>query len=138
MKDRKIIGASELFEGEPGETLPEVVVVCKVLGGIEGVIIDQDGNPIPHVDVECTGELPEGGAATCSATTDFRGAFSMAEALPEGVYSSVQVECHDEFAEYTAVIEDVQIVADAVIDLGLITALPTSSTDPESGLLDVD
>ncbi len=116
------VAASEPFTGEPGETVPEVVVVCIPRGGIEGIVLDADGNPAANTEIGYAALLEDGTTSPMrTATTNANGAFCMLGALPEGVHPSVFVGCQKaEDKIELAVVANAEIVRDSVTDLGVI------------------
>jgi hypothetical protein len=126
----RTMGVSDPFVGQPGETVPEVLVVCHGLGGIEGIMVDSSGQPIPHVSVPLKIMQEDGSLLWgCRASTDAQGAFCVLDSLPEGVCAQVffVVDKEDHFD--LAVIEDIEIVADAVTNVGTIVLEPVSRED---------
>ena len=125
-KNDRVIGKSEPFSGQPGETVPEVQVVCLNSGGIEGQIVYPDGQPAVNETIMCvalTGDSPEMSGDTDIAEAD--GAFCILQALPEGTYPKIILLCQpqgDEQPEEVlmATLENVEIIADGVTNVGTI------------------
>lgn len=126
--DLKTIGASEPFTGQPGETVPEVTVVCRMLGGIEGTVIYADGRPAANMELTCQAQLASESEAAMEAqvTTNANGAVSILDSMPEGVYRSIRLSFLERASgqAYSAAAQDIQIDAGMVSDLGTLVAQP--------------
>jgi len=114
------LGQTQPITGQPGETVPEVAIVCTRRGGIEGVLTDAEGIPVPDREVSCIGITDDGEIERITVSSDQNGAFTELWALPEGYYSQLllghKVDDHVE----TTVIENVEIQYDGVAQLGVI------------------
>jgi hypothetical protein len=121
------LGVSEPFMGQPGETVPEVMVVCRMLGGIEGALAYGDGRAVANTEVTCEGQRADdtGGPLEGKITTDANGTVRIPEVVPEGIYR-VHVTFLDSQSGqlYRATAENVEIVAGAIANLGTLVAEP--------------
>jgi RNA polymerase sigma factor (sigma-70 family) len=125
-----ILGRSDPFSGAPGETITEVVVICPRRGGVEGVLLCPDGDPLASTEVVCATFLVDGTVASQRAASNADGAFCVLNALPEGVYLKVFLVCQQGDDEVQlAVVENVRITADTIIDLGTIVLQPVSAEE---------
>jgi hypothetical protein len=122
------VGVSGAFTGKPGETVPEVTVVCRLAGGVEGLLSYPDGRPAANTALLCGAE---GGdretvAAEVTVPTDASGYFRLSAGLPEGVYSAIVVGFLDRqtATPYSATAANVEIVGGAVTDLGRLVLAP--------------
>ncbi len=133
---RVTIGVSEPFTGQPGETLPDVVVICHAVGGIQGVVVDGDGIPFAGRKIACYA-LSSDGALTegIKAMLDPQGAFYLPEALPHGNYRRVFI-LHPCAADevYVGVVENVDIGTEGITDLGVIATTPVPKQEAASML----
>ncbi|MBW7864276.1 MAG: sigma-70 family RNA polymerase sigma factor [Candidatus Hydrogenedentes bacterium] len=124
----KTVGVSDPFSGEPGQTVPEVTVVCRLSGGIGGMLSHSDGRPVANTALLCGARGADGAtlAADGVAMTDVSGYFQLPASLPEGDYAEVVVGFLDrEMATpYSATAAGVEIAAGAVTDLGALVVAP--------------
>jgi RNA polymerase sigma factor (sigma-70 family) len=129
-----VVGKSAWFKGKPGETLPEVEIVCEARGGIEGVLVDDKGIPVAITEIGCTAVFDNGTIAEPTGThTDSNGSFVILNALPVGVYSVMGVGFARDDMIYRALAEDVEIEIDGVTDLGTLTAEPVMTVEEAAG-----
>jgi RNA polymerase sigma factor (sigma-70 family) len=124
----QFIGVSEPFTGAPGQTIQEVGVVCRLFGGIAGVLSFPDRRPVANVDLLCGAQSADGSeiGADGAATTDESGRFQLPACLPEGSYAGVVVGFMDREAAtpYSVTAPQVEIAAEAVTDLGALVVAP--------------
>ena len=133
------IGVSDPFSGQPGETVPEVTVVCRLLGGAEGVLTYPDGRMVANTPVSCEGQRVDdtGPPLEGDVTTDANGAVAVPEVVPEGVYHvSVTFLDSQSGQAYKATADNVEIVAGAITNMGTLVAEPAK--DPMSILQTAD
>lgn len=120
------VGVSGAFTGKPGETAPELAVVCRLAGGVDGLLTYPDGRPAANTALRC--RLQEGDADTAgvSATTDDAGYFQLPDSLPEGRHPGIVVNFLDRESTtaYAATAEDVEIAAGGLTSLGTLAAAP--------------
>ncbi len=123
--DLKTIGVSEPFEGQPGETVPEVIVTCHDNGGVAGAVRYPDGTPAAGTDILCVALLADGSMAPAEGalTTDANGAFELEDAFPENDYAMIAIGFigGDPTLPYSVMIPGVQIAAGEITDLGTLT-----------------
>jgi RNA polymerase sigma factor (sigma-70 family) len=126
--DLQTIGVSDPFSGQPGETVSEVTVVCRLsggLGGVGGVLVYPDGRVVANTQVVCEGQRVDdtGPPMEGPVITDANGAVHVPEIVPEGVYS-LRVSFIDGQSgqPYHATAENVEIVAGAITDVGTLVA----------------
>ena len=124
--DIATIGVSAPFAGQPGETVPEVVVVCRNLGGIEGVLVHVDGNPASNRPIRCIAQRQDGTMEDLRTDTDGAGAFTFLDALSEGAYPRVFVGYEAEDHVALGMVNDVEIVAEQVRDIGTVVVRAVS------------
>lgn len=121
------LGKSEPFTGQPGETVPELTVVCRMLGGIEVIIAFPDGRVAANTSITCEGTRADAPGAPLQGTitTDESGAIRLPDAIPEGVYS-VRVTFVDGASSqtYRAGQENVEVAAGVTTNLGTLVAEP--------------
>ncbi|HIJ65925.1 MAG TPA: hypothetical protein HPP77_08225 [Candidatus Hydrogenedentes bacterium] len=128
--DDYVLGTSEPFTGEPGETLAEVLIVCGAKGGIEGIFSDAEGRPVPNIHLGCWLRMADGTLkGVPGANTDANGRFVLTEVSPDGFYSEVLIACKRSESLEMAFLRDIEIVADAIADLGVIVARPLSADE---------
>ncbi|HIJ66275.1 MAG TPA: carboxypeptidase regulatory-like domain-containing protein, partial [Candidatus Hydrogenedentes bacterium] len=121
------LGSSQPFTGEPGETLPEIVIVCEAKGALEGVFTDAEGKPVPNMHLGCWLRMPDGTLkGVPGANTDANGHFILADVSPEGFYSEILIACKRSDLLEMAFVRNVEIAVDVVTDLGVIVAEPIS------------
>ena len=129
-----VVGKSAPFMGSPGETVPEVQVVCVSTGGIEGIILDADGRPIANAEIGCTAVFDIGVIAEPGpAFTNEGGSFVMLK-LPQGLHSAITLTCERDGTTYRAIVENVEIVVDGVTNLGTVRLEPISAEEAEEVL----
>lgn len=122
------VGVSEPFTGKPGQTVPELAVVCRLAGGVEGVLTYPDGRPVANATLVCgaqnTGSAPAGAGDT--STTDATGRFQFPSALPEGAYDELAVGFLEQetAVPHSATAANVEITAEGMTDLGTLVATP--------------
>jgi len=125
-------GVSEPFTGEPGETVPEVVVECYVIGGVEGVVTNAQGNPVSNVHLGWWTVDRDGTVTPVPGTNlDANGAFSKPDAFREGVYPKMILAYRDsETGQLNYIIvSNIEIAAGDVTDLGVLRFQPMSDKD---------
>lgn len=126
--DLTTIGRSEPFTGQPGETIPELTVVCRMPGGVEARLVYPDGRPVANTEIACEAQLAgeTEPALRGNVSTDENGAISILEAVPEGVYENVRLTFQDSASgkPYWAGMESVQIAAGMVTNAGTLVAQP--------------
>jgi len=121
-------GVSEPFMGKPGQAVAELAVVCRLTGGIEGVLTYPDGRPVANVTLVCgaqnAGSAPV--AASDSSTTDATGRFQFPASLPEGTYEELAVGFleQESAVAHSATAANVEITAGGMTDLGTLVATP--------------
>ena len=124
----KTVGTSDPFTGTPGQTVPEVTVLCRLSGGIAGMLSYPDGRPVANAALVCGAQNADGSTVggEGSATTDESGHFQLPASLPEGSYPALAVGFMDRDAAmpYSATASPVEIVAEAVTDLGALVVAP--------------
>lgn len=124
----KTVGVSDPFSGEPGQTVPEVTVVCRLSGGIGGLLSHSDGRPAANTALVCGARGADGAftAADGAAMTDASGYFQFPASLPEGGYAEVVVGFLDRATAtpYSATVSGVEIAAGALTDLGTLVVAP--------------
>lgn len=122
------LGESEPFSGQAGETIAEVVVVCRMPGGIEGTIVYPDGRPVANTPVSCEALSGVGGLPPVqgTVTTDGQGALRILDAVPEGVYRVARVAFvdPDSARPYVAQVQNVEVIAGSVTSLGTLAVQP--------------
>jgi hypothetical protein len=124
------VGKSEPFIGTPGQTLPELVIVCWHKGGIEGVLFNAAGEPVVNTEIGCTAILDDGTAMPpVSAFTDQDGSFVISYALPRDTYRAVAVGYIRERQVECGTVEDVEIPAGTIVNLGIIKCEPVISVE---------
>jgi RNA polymerase sigma factor (sigma-70 family) len=113
------------IEGELGETVLEVVLIVGILGGLEGVVADAEGNPLANVPVVITAPSP-GSAQPQSVHVQTRadGWFTMVHALMPGSYPKLTVSATVEGMVLQGCIEAVEITEGVVVDAGTILLQP--------------
>ncbi|MFC1737132.1 sigma-70 family RNA polymerase sigma factor [Candidatus Hydrogenedentota bacterium] len=123
-RPRHKVGISEPFVGQPGETLPEMLIVCTVsqqeLGGIRGILSDAAGDPIANATLKRSDEN-----RSLTTNTDADGIFLFSGLTPQE-YQSIHFKCWRglqliEHEEWEGTVENVEIVAGEITDLGTIT-----------------
>ena len=120
-RDNVVVGTSDPFSGRPGETIPEVQVVCRSVGGIEGTIVGSDGTPAANIMIGCTGVLDDGTISELKNTvTDESGQFVLLSALPEGIYSKVAIAYVRSAVIERVVLDGVKITGGSITDVGTI------------------
>ena len=124
-----MLGISKPFTGQPGETVPEVVIVCPLRGGgIEGVITDAEGNPVPEVHVACWVLLDDGTFLGVPGTyADENGTFNNRK-VRVGLYRQLLLAYRDGTTGQFSyiIVENVQVDEEAVTNLGTLSLKPIS------------
>jgi hypothetical protein len=121
------LGVSEPVMGQPGETVPEVMVVCRMLGGIEGALAYGDGRAVANTEITCEGQRVDdtGPPMEGKITTDANGAVRIPEVVPEGIYRVHVIFLDGQSGQlYHAAAENVEIVAGKIANLGTLVAEP--------------
>jgi RNA polymerase sigma factor (sigma-70 family) len=106
------------IDGQPGEITDEVVLVVEAKGGIEGVLVNANDEPLQEtflsIQVQDTGEQVQ-------TKTNSDGIFAAVYALPPGNYDSLTVLALVNGQFLTASIPETAITVDTITDLGVIT-----------------
>ncbi|MFH1267515.1 MAG: carboxypeptidase-like regulatory domain-containing protein, partial [Planctomycetota bacterium] len=121
------LGVSDPFTGQPGETVPEVIVVCRLLGGIEGLLAYADGRAVANTEVTCQGQRVDDTGAPIEGkiATDADGAVRLPEVVPEGIYRLRVTFLDGQSGQaYGASVENVEIVAGTITNVGTLLAEP--------------
>ncbi len=138
--DYNTIGISNPFSGQPGETVPEVVVVCNSTGGIEGIVVDQDTNPVSDTEIKIQFSVRRFDNAIVNgaraANSDADGFFAALDAIPTGICERLLISCKASDPDNILIgsIENVEIMADSVSDVGVIV-LEQVSLEPAMEML---
>ncbi|MFC1737098.1 carboxypeptidase-like regulatory domain-containing protein, partial [Candidatus Hydrogenedentota bacterium] len=112
-----VTASSQPVFGQPGETIPEVLIVCAVKGGVEGIIVDPEGDPISNERMTIRAVRDDGkGVGSVTTTTDADGRFTVLWAFPEREYARVSVRADGK----SGYVENVEILRDSVTDLGTV------------------
>ncbi|MDX9973259.1 MAG: sigma-70 family RNA polymerase sigma factor [FCB group bacterium] len=128
--ERLTVGESEPFAGRAGETLPEMTVVCRVRGGVNGVLVDASGQPVANTEIGCTAVRDDGTPVSpATATTSEDGTFVLFPGLPEDRYQTVAVGYERNGMIEVGLVQDVEISAGTAIDLGTVRCEPMISTE---------
>ena len=120
-KDAVPLAQSEALNVPLGQAAPEVVLVIEEKGGVEGVAVFEDGSPAAAVSLTISAE----GGDPVTAVTKNDGAFTAVSALRPGDYAELTLAATVEGASFSAKTPEVHVMANAIIDLGTITLLPT-------------
>ncbi|MBX7256967.1 MAG: sigma-70 family RNA polymerase sigma factor [Candidatus Hydrogenedentes bacterium] len=126
--DLMTLGVSEPFTGQPGETVPEVVVVCRMPGSIQVMLTFPDGRAVANANVTCEASLADGSAPPIQGmvTTDASGAIQIFDMVPEGTYRGASVSLIDPSTSqpYSASSGGFEVATGAMTDLGTLTVQP--------------
>ncbi|HIJ73671.1 MAG TPA: sigma-70 family RNA polymerase sigma factor [Candidatus Hydrogenedentes bacterium] len=130
--EERLLGISKPFTGQPGETVPEILVVCPLRGGgIEGIVTDAQGNVVPNVHVACWVLQSDGTyLGVPGVYADEQGAFynrKVAVGFHQNVLLAYRNPETGEFAHI--ILNNVEVAEEAVTDLGKLTFEPTTSAD---------
>lgn len=119
----RFLGNSAPFSGKPGETVPEVVIVCS---DERGRLVGQIAYP-PELEADERSSIAydlfyEGGT-TCGQLRDMPpdGRFTIDDATADVCNVCVRIRSVRLMLDYEAVFMDVEIVPGETVDLGLIT-----------------
>jgi hypothetical protein len=130
MPERIKVGESEEFSGGPGERLEEIVIVCRAKGGIEGCLIDPQGNPVADTEIGCAAVLPDGTVIEPATTmTDAYGCFTILFAFPEGVYDTIGIGYLRGTMIHRGLVSQVEVAQDTIVDLGTLSCEPVMSLE---------
>ncbi|MBI5091300.1 MAG: sigma-70 family RNA polymerase sigma factor [Candidatus Hydrogenedentes bacterium] len=133
--ERIQIGESAPFSGAPGETLQELIVVCRHKGGVEGVIVDKQGRPVANMEIGCTAVLEDGTVVKPSATTTAEdGSFTILHGLPHDTYAVVAVGYVRDGQVETGFVKNVEVVEGVIVNLGAITCEPLMSVEQAAAM----
>jgi len=120
--DLQTVGVSEPFIGQPGETVPEVTVVCRLMGGVEATIAYADGRPVAETEVTCEARLADNASNPVSGqlTTDSAGMIRIPDMVPEGIYAAMSVAFLDRASGQllSGSVENVEVRAGEVTNAG--------------------
>ncbi|MCC6699095.1 MAG: sigma-70 family RNA polymerase sigma factor [Candidatus Hydrogenedentes bacterium] len=111
-----VLGASQPFQGRPGERVAEVIVECIELGGLQGLVLDPSGAPLANTEIIMGARLDQ----TAECLTGDDGRFVLAEALPEGAYPKLFVGRQNGDLVEIGMAQNVEIAAGMLTDLGTI------------------
>lgn len=115
----------------PGGSVPEVVLVVDVEGGFEGILTDEQGNPLRNASISIAAQPSEPGEpASAHGRTNPDGSFTLVHALPPGTYSDIVFTATVDTDQYVGRAENVEVVRDAIVDLGRITLTPDTAEKP--------
>jgi RNA polymerase sigma factor (sigma-70 family) len=128
-RDLHVVGTAGPVQGKPGETLPEVKVVCTNLGGMRGTAVGPDGKPVGiSLNVECCAHLADGSHEEPSYfQRDLAGRFYAAKCFRAGTYPQIALGALVINPEdgsrtlYANIVADVEIDAGEVTDVGAVT-----------------
>ena len=112
-----VLGASQPFQGKPGERVAEVVVECSELGGVQGVVLDPSGAPLANAEVMIGASLDQ--TAECMTGED--GHFLSLEALPEGDYTKLFIGRQNGDRVEIGVVQNIELAGGMVADLGVVS-----------------
>jgi hypothetical protein len=117
------LAESEPLTGAPGQTLPEVRIAVVSEGGIEGLVLDPSGVPLPDlpITIAAVGGRP---VPAADATTDGAGRFTVLRAFPAGTYTEITATADERGFVEQATIPNVTIIAENIIDLGPVALAP--------------
>ena len=118
---------TEPFTGQPGETLPEVLIVCTIKGGFEGILTDEDGNPLTDFRCQLTATDTTGKVHKMDIQTDIDGRFTLLTALPEGTYETFRFGSTTRGFHEVGYAPGTELVRNTITDLGVITLAPTEN-----------
>lgn len=82
LRDGKRRASSESYVGEPGEIVPEQVLVMRDYGGIEGDAVDQAGNPLANVPINFEIRYGNDSIVEAEQRTDENGHFVLLDDVP--------------------------------------------------------
>ncbi len=122
------------IQGTPGETIePEVVLIAQNKGGIEGFIVDADGNPLANTPIVITAQSPADGIPqTVHSKTRDDGWLVIVYALTPGTYSELSFIATLDGQPLEGYAQNIQIASDTIADLGPITLDQTSQPSPNT------
>ncbi len=109
------------ISGKPGETVPEVTLVVELKGGIEGVLVNADGEPLANAPLRVSA-----GEQTITTQTRADGGFTIVYAFSPGLYGELSLTTTVEGAAYAGTTNDVELIADGITDLGPVALEDTS------------
>jgi RNA polymerase sigma factor (sigma-70 family) len=128
--ERMVVGESEVFSGTPGQKVPEVTVVCRYRGGVEGVLVDASGKPVADTEIGCTAVRADGRPVTpATITTREDGSFVISHALPYDSYLAIAVGYARDDKIEVGILKDVEITPNTVLNLGTIRCEPMLSVE---------
>lgn len=113
--------------GEPAEAYPEETVVLYPSGGIEGVLVDTNGQPLSNARIKVAhraegvkvDQISYANVDSLSTTTDANGAFAMGDGFP-AVTGDVHIEMqldNNDWSQLT-IIENVDVLPRHVTHIG--------------------
>ncbi|MBN1420463.1 MAG: sigma-70 family RNA polymerase sigma factor [Planctomycetes bacterium] len=137
-REGPILGRSARFSVPSGETAPEIEVVCiSRRGGVEGTLVDPEGQPIADAEIWCAVLPPVVGNlepidVRVSGSTDRSGAFRIPSGLPEGRNREVFL-LHEDPEKRLRIgsIENMELEADEVLNLGALVLAPVSGEEAD-------
>ena len=119
---------SEKHVGEPGETVPEEIIIMYRESGLTATLVDTEGNPLVDVEADITIRYGEGAEKDLNAQTDENGVIKFLEDVPATILSvEVFVEREEEkLLTYTN--DSIKCEPELVTDLGKIVLKIGDST----------
>ncbi len=109
------------IQGEPGETVPEVVLVIEDKGGIEGILADAEGYPLANVPIVISALGPDGGEPqTVRVQTKDDGRITMVYAFLPAHYPELVFSTTLNGTQLQGRLDDIEIIDGSIVDLGVI------------------
>ena len=117
------LAESSPFYGGLGDAVPEVPIVLAAEGGVEGVVVDPSGAPLPDlpIEVSATGNLPVPQQTT---TTDADGWFTLIRGFPAGPYSEIAIRSSARGFIEQGIAGGAEVTAGAVVNVGTVMLSP--------------
>jgi hypothetical protein len=119
-----MLAESGPITGQPGETVQEVVLIVENRGGIEGILTDDVGTPLADTELEIVSLSDDGASRSLTTRTDETGYFSRIRAFPPGCCQQLVLTTGDPGHELVTILTDIEIIRDAVVDLGTLPLEP--------------
>jgi RNA polymerase sigma-70 factor (ECF subfamily) len=114
---------SERIYGQPGEVVPEQIMLLHEYGGIEGLATDAEGNPLPNTEINVAVAYAGNQSLNLRLMTDDSGEFVTLDRIPAtDIQVEMQINGHE--TPWTWNSDPLAVPAEQVVMLGTVAFIP--------------